>query len=307
MLNVAVGIIKNQHGEILISQRAKEVHQGGLWEFPGGKLEPGETTFQALKRELFEELGITILSATPFLEITHQYADVSVFLDIHVVDAFQGEPKGMEMQPIMWVPIANLNQYQFPVANQRIVDTLKLPNCYPIVDECLGNAEAMLLHLNQLIHKGYTMIQLRAKSLQAVQFNDLAQQAIKICEENKVTIFINTSLDNALKLNVQAVHLSWNAFDGMSEPVSDELAFGVSCHSLGQLEKACQGGALFAVLSPVKQTLTHVDCKALGWGGFGKLVESLPLPVYALGGVGPKDLEQADAEGAQGVSGIRAF
>jgi len=307
VLNVAVGIIKNQFGEILISQRSKQAYQGGLWEFPGGKLESGESSYQALKRELFEELGITILSAKPFLEITHQYADLSVFLDIFVVDAFHGEPKGMEMQAIKWVAISDLKQYQFPAANKKIVDTLRLPNCYPIVDESHGDEAAMLQHLNRLICKGYTMIQLRAKSFQKVQFNDLAKQAIKICEENNVTLFLNTNLANALALKASVVHLSWNTFNDLSGSMPAEMAFGVSCHSREQLEKAHQAGALFAVLSPVKQTLTHIDSKALGWAGFGKLVESLPMPVYALGGVGPEDLEQAVEEGAHGVSGIRAF
>jgi len=123
-LTVAVGVIQNEAGQILISKRADDVHQGGLWEFPGGKLEAGETAPQALKRELLEELGIHVIRANPFLKISHQYDSFAVLLDVFMVTDFNGVACGMEQQAIKWVERLALNSFSFPEANKRIIDNL---------------------------------------------------------------------------------------------------------------------------------------------------------------------------------------
>jgi 8-oxo-dGTP diphosphatase len=120
-LHVAVGVIRNSAGEILISKRHQDSHQGGLWEFPGGKLEPGETVFEALQRELLEELGIHVLSAQALVLIDHDYKDKAVSLDVWLVDDFEGNAEGREGQPLEWVLPAQLGVYQFPAANEPIV------------------------------------------------------------------------------------------------------------------------------------------------------------------------------------------
>ena len=208
MLKVAVAVIKNKTGQILISQRADHVHQAGLWEFPGGKLEADESTRQALSRELTEELAIKVLSAKPLLQIQHQYEDLAVFLDVHTVDDFEGTACGMEGQPIKWVNKDDLTHFSFPAGNKRIVETLLLPPYYPIVDECLGGSVEMLVQLERLILEGYKMIQLRAKSLNNAQFKALSKAALALCENKGVTLFLNTSLQCIRELNAKAVHLS---------------------------------------------------------------------------------------------------
>jgi 8-oxo-dGTP diphosphatase len=136
-VHVAVGVIRNQQQQILLALRPDDVHQGGLWEFPGGKVEPAETIQQALARELEEELGITPTQVQPLIEIHHDYPDKSVFLDVWWVDAFSGEPEGREGQPVRWVPIDELPAYDFPEANQPIVaaitglDPAGLPPSFP--------------------------------------------------------------------------------------------------------------------------------------------------------------------------------
>jgi len=122
-VHVAVGVIIHQD-EILISQRKAEAHQGGLWEFPGGKVEPGESVQQALSRELQEELGISPSVVTPLFCVKHQYSDKWVCLDIWAVQQFSGEPYGLEGQAWKWVKIQQLLDYQFPKANQMIIDFL---------------------------------------------------------------------------------------------------------------------------------------------------------------------------------------
>ena len=123
-VHVAVAVIRDGNGQILISKRPDHVHQGGLWEFPGGKVEGGETLEQALARELFEELGITLNACQPLLEIRHDYPDKSVFLDVWLVTDFAGAPYGREDQPVCWVTPETLVEYQFPEANQPIIEAL---------------------------------------------------------------------------------------------------------------------------------------------------------------------------------------
>jgi len=307
MLKVAVAVIQNKAKQILISQRADHVHQAGLWEFPGGKLEAGENTPQALTRELYEELGISVISAEPFLQIKHQYDELVVFLDVYWVDDFKGEAQGMEGQPIQWIDQAELVKFCFPAANKRIIDTLLLPDCYPIVDECLGDAEVMLAQLEHLIESGYQMIQLRAKSFPADEFKALVTKALVFCEGSDVRLFVNTSVQNAIELNLQAVHLSAVEFADGQALLPEGLDVAVSCHNQDELQKAVEGGALFAVLSPVCLTKTHPGAQPLGWDGFSKMVLNTALPIYALGGLGLNDLPTALLNGAQGVAGIRGF
>jgi 8-oxo-dGTP diphosphatase len=309
MLKVAVGVIKNHRGEIIISQRAKNVHQGGLWEFPGGKFEKGESGKQALERELLEELNIEVLSAIPLMDIYYHYVDNPVHLDVYLVDEFKGTAVGMENQPVKWVPLTELKQYDFPVANRAILERLALPRCYPIVDDVVGTEKEMLVALKALISKGYTMIQWRTKSVKGERFKKLAREAIAICKGGGVRLYVNTTLALARELNAEAVHLSANEIKATALPslADGELFIAASCHSKQELLEAKKKGVLFAVLSPVCATKTHVSAKPLGWTEFSQQVASVELPVYALGGVGPEDFDEAISNGACGVSGIRAF
>ncbi|WP_372873410.1 8-oxo-dGTP diphosphatase MutT [Shewanella sp.] len=120
-VHVAVGIIK-QGCHILLAKRHGHLHQGGKWEFPGGKVEAGETTSEALKRELKEEVGLMVHSSQPYMEISHDYPDKHVLLDIHLVEDFSGEASGIEGQQIEWVSLQDIGTYQFPDANQPILD-----------------------------------------------------------------------------------------------------------------------------------------------------------------------------------------
>ena len=124
-VHVAVGVISDGADRILIARRAEHLHQGGLWEFPGGKVEADETVEQALRRELIEELAIEILAQQPLLTIAHDYPDKSVLLDVWWISAFRGEPKSCEGQPLHWVNIASLHEFEFPAANQPIIAAIQ--------------------------------------------------------------------------------------------------------------------------------------------------------------------------------------
>lgn len=124
-IHVAVGVILDNEDKVLITRRAADSHQGGLWEFPGGKVEPGESLRQALSRELWEELGIAVERTEPLIDIHHDYGDKRVRLEVHLVRHFSGEARGLEGQPLAWVSQAQLDGYRFPDANGPIVDALR--------------------------------------------------------------------------------------------------------------------------------------------------------------------------------------
>lgn len=124
-LRVAVGVIVNERDEILVARRAAHLHQGGLWEFPGGKIDAGESAHAGLCRELHEELGIAVLDSAPLLVIDHDYGDRQVELDVWRVTRFSGEPQGRQGQPLRWLAVANLKEQEFPAANAAIIAALR--------------------------------------------------------------------------------------------------------------------------------------------------------------------------------------
>lgn len=126
LIHVAVGVITDTQQNILIALRPDHADQGGLWEFPGGKLESTETVEQALQRELFEELGIQSVGMRPLIQVKHDYSDKTVLLDVWWVDRFKGEAQGKEGQPIRWVSAEQLAGYRFPEANEPIVKAIQL-------------------------------------------------------------------------------------------------------------------------------------------------------------------------------------
>ena len=125
LIHVAVAVIVNEQKQVLIALRQAHQHQGDLWEFPGGKVELGETTELALIREVKEELGLEIIKARPLIEIRHDYQDKSVLLDVWSTCAFEGEAKGLEGQTIRWCPIERLTEFYFPAANQTIIKAIQ--------------------------------------------------------------------------------------------------------------------------------------------------------------------------------------
>ena len=122
-MRVAVGVIRRQ-AQVLIAQRPLTAHQGGLWEFPGGKIEADETPLAALSRELAEEVGIRVTQADAILDIHWEYVDKTVRLEVYCIDSFSGDPRGLEGQTVRWVDVSDLKRYSFPKANAEIVDWL---------------------------------------------------------------------------------------------------------------------------------------------------------------------------------------
>ncbi len=304
-LHVAVGVIKDSTGRILISLRHDAVHQGGLWEFPGGKVERGETVEQALARELKEELEITINECKPLIKIKHQYSDLSVLLDVWKVESYEGKPTGHEGQKIKWVEPSRFIDYSFPKANYPIITAVKLPAEYAILNS--GKGIDLLKNLRVIIESGVTLIQARLKSLSAPSVKQFFEQAIPLCHQKGVCLLVNSAVENAYQLNTDGIHLTAQDLLMLKHRPVDFKWVAASCHNQTELQHAEKIGVDFVVLAPVLKTKTHPDAQPLGWDRFSQLTKNVNLPVFALGGLQKKDKDIACRMGGQGIAGISTF
>ncbi len=307
-LHVAAAAIFDDRQRVLISRRPRQAHQGGLWEFPGGKVEPGEMIESALQRELYEELGITVITARPLIRVHHDYPDRDVLLDVWRVDRFAGVPVGHEGQPIRWLSPRELGQYQFPPANTPIIKAVSLPDRYLITPEPGTDFENFLTRLDGAVRRGITLVQLRASLYSLPRYRTLVREAIEICHKRNARLLINAEPSLALELGADGVHLSSSRLLALKErPMDSRHLVGASCHDRLELEHACAMDLDFVVVSPVRETTSHPGAKALGFSGLRDLTELSALPVYALGGMAETDLDTAFEHGAQGIAAIRGL
>ena len=307
-IHVAAAVIRGADGRILIARRGETQHQGGLWEFPGGKVEDGEAVEIALARELREELGIDVTAARPLIKIKHDYPDKQILLDVWDVSAFTGEPHGAEGQPLAWVSPRELAQYDFPEANRPIVAAARLPGEYLITPDDL-EVPQMLRGIQKAVAGGIKLVQLRAPNMYDPKYRDVAVDAVGLCA-GKAQLMLKGPLEwlgdfPAAGWHLTSAQLRKYAANGRPFPKDRWLA--ASCHSAEELALAEQMDVDFVTLSPVQATRSHPDAEPLGWEAVQQMIEGFKKPVYLLGGVGPDERERAWQIGAQGVAGIRAF
>ncbi|MGD2056515.1 MAG: Nudix family hydrolase [Gammaproteobacteria bacterium] len=306
--HIAVAVIVDELRRVLISRRPAHVHQGDLWEFPGGKLEPGESVQSALRREVQEELGISVLSARPLIRIHHDYPDRRVLLDVWRVARFAGSPHGREGQPVVWAAPDELADYRFPAANSPIIRATTLPARYLITPSPGKDETEFLAHLARSVDRGISLVQLRVRHLALSRYRILAKQVLSVCQSADARLLLNCDPLLAVELGAHGVHLNSERLMQMRErPLDDQYLVAGSCHSAEQLRHACDIGLDFVVLSPVLETRSHPGAATLGFEGLRALTELANLPVYALGGMREQDLGRAFESGAQGIAAIRGL
>ena len=305
IIQVAVAVIVNEQQQVLVTLRPDHVHQGGLWEFPGGKLEQGETITQALTREITEELGIQIGDNQPLIQIQHDYPDKSVRLDVRRVSQFFGEPRGLEGQPVQWRDISSLDARDFPQANRAIIHALQFPDIYMITG-AFSDQNEFERRLNNALESGIRLVQLRIKAIESdQQYLYFASLAQSMCQAYSARLLLNTTLDMFAGSAADGLHLSsQQMFEYQQRPVSDQILLSVSCHNMQQIEQARRIAADLVLISPVKQTTSHPGMASIGWQRFTELVGHINVPVYALGGMQMNDLAMAKQSGAQGIAAI---
>ncbi len=307
LTHVAVAVVVNSKGEVLIARRPEGVYLGGLWEFPGGKLEQDEMVFTALQRELAEETGIKIESGRQLIKIIHKYPEKMVKLDTWLIKEWSGVAEGLERQEICWIDLNKLQNFEFPEANRPIISALNLPPVYQISPEPDHDLEIFLSKLEICLMNGTKFFQLRAKSLPPSLIEQLSKPIKQLCEKYQARWLINGDPRDVERLNADGVHLNAERLLALtSRPLSDETLVGASCHNAEELEHADRVGVDFVVLSPVNKTLSHPNLEPMGLMKFEQLIEGINLPVYALGGMSHTDLELAWEHGAQGIAMIRS-
>lgn len=304
VVKVAVGVVYDANNRIYITQRAVDVHQGGLWEFPGGKQEPGESRQQALCRELKEELGIDVQRADPLIQVSHVYSDCHVLLDVWEVRDYAGQPQGMEGQPGQWVELSALPAYAFPLADRPIIKAISLPSAYMITP----NHFDLVHQLPDLLQQGVRLIQVRLPGISRSALQTMLCDIQPLVEQYSVTLLLNRHVEWVEGLSLHGVHLSGEQLRSYTaRPLSADYWVGASCHTREELQLAQALCVDFVVLSPVNKTLSHPQAEPLGWPQFAQMCAEVNMPVYALGGVGREDIGQARQCGGQGIAGIRDF
>jgi 8-oxo-dGTP diphosphatase len=303
-LHVAVGVVRDGDGRILLTQRAKHVHQGGLWEFPGGKLDAGESVLQALQRELQEEVGIDVLDAQPLIKINHQYPDLAVLLDVWQVKRFSGLASALEGQAMQWVAPQQLSEFDFPAANLPIITASRLPDRYAILEGY--TTQQVLDQLDKIIQNQVSLLQLRIKSLPHAEVEAVYRAVWTKCQQYSIRLLINSDLPLS-HAKADGIHLSSRALLAcQTRPKAYEWV-AASCHNLPELKHAENIGVDFVVLAPILPTSTHPDATPLGWEQMTALIEQVNIPVFALGGLNLQDVDQILHAGGQGIAGISAF
>ena len=296
-VHIAAGVLKNSRGDVLICQRPEHKIYPGEWEFPGGKVEAGESAEAALGRELREELGITVTQARPLIRLRHEYPELAVDLDTWLVTAWDGEPRSVEHPASMWLPPDALPRWPLLAADQPIVRALRLP--------------AHLIFTPPRFEAGMAcarfpdaLMRLRLPGASDADYGAVARALAETGEP----LLLDRDPDDVARLGVAGFHATGAVLRTLfARPVPADKWFGASCHDAADLARARELNADYAVLGPVRATPTHPRAEPLGWHGFARLACGAGLPVYAIGGVGPRDLEHAWRQGAQGVAGISAY
>ena len=303
LVPVAAAVIVAPDGRVLLAQRPPGKAYAGYWEFPGGKVEPGERPCDALARELREELGIVVRRAAPWLVQRYRYAHAHVELHFFRVFEWRGEPVGHDAQAIAWqVPGCFEVQPLLP-ANAPVLRALLLPPVYGITNaEEVGEA-ALLACADSAIASGLRLIQLREKSWPRARQRALAESLVALTAPRGGKVLVNGAARDALDWGCAGVHLTAAALGSIAQrPLPESMLCAASCHTRAEIERAAALDLDFVVLGPVLPTPTHRGVPTLGWDGFAALARDAQLPVYALGGLVRADLDTAIARGAHGVA-----
>ena len=302
---VVAAVLFQADGSYLLAQRPEGKAYAGYWEFPGGKVEPGESLEQAIGREIREELGLEISAAYPWLTRTHVYEHAAVRLHFMRVREWRGEPRGLDGQRFA---------FQFPgqetvtpmlPANGPILQAVALPQTMGVTQAHSLRIDNFIIRLEAALTKGLRLVQVREKEMTPAQLQVFARDVAQRCHAHGARVLINGDLALARDVQADGVHLTAaQLLKTLTRPAFDLV--GASVHTRAELDHAVQLGCDFAVLGPVQPTATHPGAAPLGWGGFSAIARDAAIPVYGIGGLGAADVYPAAWQaGAHGVALLR--
>ncbi len=299
-VRVAAAVIVRADGAVLLAQRPPGKVYAGYWEFPGGKLEPGETPCHALDRELREELGLEVKRAAPWLVRRYVYPHAHIELHFFRVLAWTGEPVGHDGQAFAWQVSGRFTVAPLLPANAPILNALALPMVYGItIAEDIGE-EAFLARARRAFSDGLRLVQVREKGWPEARLAAFARAMVALAKPHGARVLLNGSVDEARSLGCDGVHWTAERLAAARERPADMLC-AASCHTAQEIARAGDLGLDFAVLGPVKVTASHPGAVPLGWESFATLRNGNTLPVLALGGLAGDDLAAAIDHGAHGI------
>ena len=309
-VHVAAAVIERGDGKFLLGQRSPDTVYAGYWEFPGGKIEAGETAHAALLRELREELGIEVIRADPWLHREHHYEHAHVHLNIFRVREWRGELQDHVHSALSWESIGQPQVAPMLPANAPVLAALALPDFYGITNAASIGVTEQLQRLRTALEHGLRLVQIRESALAADARYAFAQAAVALCHEFGARVLINSDIELAQKCNADGLHLTAKQLASLDRrPPSSLLA--ASIHTAAELPIAAALGCDFAVLGPVNASATHPAIPGIGWGKFSAMLtaeHATPvLPIYAIGGMTQSDMDDARRAGAHGIAAIRAM
>ena len=303
VLDVAAAVIEHSDGSFLLAQRPPGKVYEGYWEFPGGKVEPGEPIRHALVRELREELGIDVELAYPWITRAYTYPHATVRLHFFRVVRWRGEPHPHERQALSWQHSNGLAVAPMLPANAPVLKALSLPTGLGITRAWESGVATALVHLRLAIEGGLRLVQVREKNLDPAARKFFAAQVVKEVSAVDGIVVVNSDIQLATTLGA-GLHLpSRELMSAKSRP--DAQWCSASCHDALELEKARELGLDFVLLGPVQATPSHSGAPELGWDKFADLIRDYSLPVFALGGMRVANLDEARQRGAHGVAMVR--
>jgi 8-oxo-dGTP diphosphatase len=304
-VEVVVAVLMDRQGRYLLAQRPAGKVYEGYWEFPGGKVEAGETHHQALVREIREELGLEITRAYPWVTLRFDYPHAQVNLNLFRVTHWTGSPQSLENQAFAWQGAGCEAVSPMLPANGPLLRALNLPTVYGISYAHEMGEPEFLAALQQALQRGLRLVQVREKEWSETRLQAFAQRVVEMARPFGAQVLINDNQNVARAVGADGVHLSAQQLKRCS--VRPDFAMvGASTHTPDDLRQAERVGVDFVVLGPVAMTPTHPDVTPIGFEVFSRWAGGCSIPVFGIGGLGLADLEGAWMAGAHGIAAIRA-
>jgi 8-oxo-dGTP diphosphatase len=299
---VAAAVIERP-GEFLLAQRPAGKAYPGYWEFPGGKIEPGEDARAALARELREELGIEVREATPWITRVYAYTHATVRLHFFRVTRWDGEPQPLEDQDIRWQRVGSPDVSPMLPANAPVLAALALPAVMVVSDASSRGIDAWIHRLESRVPAERLLVQLREKGMDHLKLQHLLSRTLARIEASGSRVVVNS--DCGTFPQCDGIHLTAKALMATQARPAASLV-GASCHYSEELAHAARLGLDYVVVGTVRATASHPGVPPLGWDAFESLAAGQPMPVYAIGGLTRADLPEAHRRGAHGVALLSA-
>lgn len=303
---VLLGIVLSKDRmQVLLTKRPNNVHQGGRWEFPGGKKQNNESTDEALIREMKEEINIDVINNRRIKRFIYNYADRNLEIDARIIEKWSGDIRSRESREIKWVDLKELEKVNFPPANKEIIRAVQLPDTYCITPNLNRYDHRFIERIENIIKTGIRLIRFRSTNLAGNKRYDYAGQILEKCRRYGCLFIYDGTPEEVVELGADGLHMdSVGLLRTEARPLGKHLYVAVSCHNETEIRKASSIDADFCLLAPVKDTPSHPNSEPLGWTGFSRLARLSNIPVYALGGMRAEDLDDARLHNAHGLAMI---